>query len=65
MQLKLYVWEEFEPDYSSGLAVAVATDVRAAKQQVEYIRGYPVSHWGSVKVYSLNKPRAFYRVGSG
>jgi hypothetical protein len=32
--LKIYIWEDYARDYSSGMAVAVATDVRAARRAV-------------------------------
>jgi hypothetical protein len=32
--LKIYIWEDYARDWSSGMAVAVATDVRAARRAV-------------------------------
>ncbi len=32
--LKLYIWDDFMPDYNSGLAVAIAPDIRSARRAV-------------------------------
>lgn len=42
--LKLYVWEGILTDWYSGMAVAVAPDLRAAKNAVRKAHGQP-SPW--------------------
>lgn len=60
---KLYVWDEFAPDYTSGLAFAIATDEKDARKQVIFRCGFEPSEWGKVQVFPLNKRIAFKRYG--
>jgi len=57
--LKLYVWDEFSPDYTKGLAFAIAKDEQDAREQIiAKCYGEP-SDWGAVKVFPLNERIAF------
>ena len=61
----MYVWKDFSPDYTSGLAVAIALSESDARKQVIKAHGYDSSSWGEVEVYSLNKKQAFAVSGGG
>lgn len=69
MELKLFVWEEFAPDYTNGLAFAIAEtekeahDMVAAKYLAEK-RPWIPSNFGPVEVYELGKI-AFSVTGGG
>lgn len=54
--MKLFVWEGFCPDYTDGLAFAIAKSEDDAKKMIEKELGYPVSVWGSLAIHPLNKP---------
>ena len=58
-QLKLFVWTNFEPDYTGGLAFAIAKDEFEASKLIEKQHGYPPYLWGNMKIYTLNKKIAF------
>jgi len=59
MKLKLFVWEEFSPDWSGGLAFAIAKDETAARKMIEEKVGYSPTDWGKLTIYPMNKPIAF------
>jgi hypothetical protein len=54
-QLKIYIWEDFEPDWTSGLAVAIAETEKEARKLVEDEHGYEPSNWGEMKVRPFSK----------
>jgi len=58
-ELKLYVFEDYCPDYTGGLAFAIATGEKDAKRLIENKRGLRVYDWGSMSVYPLTKKVAF------
>lgn len=58
--LKVYVWPEYQPDYTNGLAVAIAETEELARDQVTEVD--PIAArcrdtWGPVEVHEL-KPQA-------
>ena len=53
-KLKLFIWTGFSPDYSDGLAFAIAHDETEAKKLVEAYRGFGVSEWGTLEVRRLD-----------
>lgn len=61
-ELKLYVWEEFCPDYSDGLAVAIASTMEEAQEEVQKILGFTAYEWGPVQVFPIGK-KAFCVTG--
>lgn len=63
--LKLYVWTDFSPDYSSGLAFAIAANETEARKQVEKERGYTVHEWGRLEVLRVDRRTAFSVAGGG
>lgn len=48
-KLRLFVWTGFCPDYTSGLAFAIAKDETDARKQIEKERGYTIYTWGDLK----------------
>ena len=53
-KLKLYVWTEFSPDWTDGLAFAIAESEEEARELV--IKAYGVVYtWGKVAVRPLEK----------
>lgn len=60
-ELKLYVWEGVFTDYTSGMAVALAYDVRQARRLVTETMGSWSADWvkqelaGRPQVIRLNK----------
>lgn len=54
-QLKLFVWEGFSPDYTDGLAFAIAKDETEARKLIEKDRGYEVYTWGELTIYPIKK----------
>ena len=63
--MKLYVWTEFCPDYTDGLAVAVAESIEQAQQLVTAAKGYEPFEWVLLLVFDLTEPRAFCISGGG
>jgi len=64
-RLKLFVWTGFLPDYTDGLAFAIAEDEQEAKDLIEDARGSEVSDWGTLEILPLNDKTAFFVSGSG
>ena len=54
-RLRLFVWTDFCPDYTSGLAFAIAKDERDARKQISKAHGYNVYTWGELTIYPLTK----------
>jgi len=57
--LKLYVWDDFTPDYTSGLAFAIATSEKDAREQIIGLCGFNPDDWGEVQIFPLNNRIAF------
>ena len=53
--MNVYIWRQFAPDYSNGLAVAIAADEAKAQSLVIDQMQYSPSDWGPVEVYSLDE----------
>ena len=64
-KLRLFVWTGFSPDYTSGLAFAIAKDETDARKQIEKERGYTVYTWGDLTIYPLTKRIARSVAGGG
>ena len=64
-KLRLFVWTGFCPDYTSGLAFAIAKDETDARKQIEKDRGYTVYTWGDLTIYPLTKRIARSVAGGG
>ena len=55
MKNKLYVWTGFSPDYSNGLAFAIAPSLEAAKEQIIKAYGYNPHDWGELEIRNFSK----------
>lgn len=64
-KLKLFVWEDFSPDYTSGLAFAIAHTTEEAMAKVIESRGYEVYDWGTLSIHPLNEVFAKCVSGGG
>lgn len=51
---KLFIWTDFCPDWSSGLAFAIARDEAQAKKLIEEARGFEVYNWGELEIRDVN-----------
>lgn len=66
MELKLFVWTEFEPDYTDGLAFAIAETEEEAKELVIKEKyGSVPRKWGNLEILSLNEKTARSVEGGG
>ena len=65
--LKLYIWDDFYPYDTSGMAVAIASSLEEAKALVEENHGWPykLKNWGDYYTVPLNSPFAISVVGGG
>ena len=64
-KLKLFVWTDYSPDYTPGLAFAIAKDEADARNQIKEKRGFQVYTWGNLKIYPLNRRHAEAVSGGG
>jgi len=62
--MKLFIWIEFSPDWSGGLAFAIAKDETDARKQIIKKYGHSPSDWGTLKVKPLTQ-RTCEAVGGG
>lgn len=66
--MKLFVWDEFLPDWSDGLAFAIAENIEQAKDLIKAKLGCGLEfdlEWGSVQEFPITEAIAFYRGGGG
>lgn len=63
--LRLFVWEDFCPDYTAGLAFAIAKDETDARKLIEKQRGYDVYSWGNLTIHPLGRRIARSVSGGG
>jgi len=63
--LALYVWTGFSPDYTDGLAFAIAHNEGEARRLVVEAMGFDTSTWGTLEVLPLDQPTAFAVSGGG
>ena len=56
--MNLYVWDEFAPDWSDGLAFAIAPSLERARELVEIECGYSPSDWGPYTEYPVDEETA-------
>lgn len=64
-KMKLFVWTGFSPDYTNGLAFAVAPDLETAMDMVIKERGFNVSEWGALEIHNCTDQIAFCVSGGG
>ena len=53
--MKLFVWSGFSPDYTNGLAFAIAKDESDARQQVIKEMGYEPHTWGTLSTHRVDR----------
>jgi hypothetical protein len=63
--LKLYVWTGFSPDYTSGLAFAIARNEEDAREQIIKEMVYEPSTWGTLTIHRLDRRTAHAVSGGG
>lgn len=61
-KLRLYVWTNYSPDYTDGLAFAIARDEIEARKLVTKARGNEPFQWGTLTVHELG-PVAYEQSG--
>jgi hypothetical protein len=64
IRLKLFIWRGFDPDYTNGLAFAIAQDEQEARRMVIEDRGYDPYEWGQLEVRRVDR-RAVASVAGG
>ena len=66
MKTKLFVWKGFSPDYTDGLAFAVADNEEEARELVIEDIGWSPTEWGTLTVYDdLNEFSYGFAVSGG
>lgn len=65
IRLRLFVWDGFSPDYTGGLACAIAKDETEARQLIIECHGYNPSEWGTLTIHPLSRKMAKARSGGG
>jgi hypothetical protein len=53
--MKLFIWTGFEPDWTGGLAFAIAKDEKEARKMIVKENGCNPSDWGNLEVRPLNR----------
>ncbi len=64
-KLKLFVWTAYNPDYTDGLAFAIAEDETEARKMVLAKSRREPFDWGDLAIYSLTTKIAEYVNGGG
>ena len=54
-KLRLFIWTDFSPDYTSGLAFAIAKDETDARKLIEKEHGDEVYTWGDLEIKPLSR----------
>ena len=64
-KLRLFIWTGFSPDYTDGLAFAIAKDEADARKQIEKEHGYDIYTWGKLEIERLDRRIARCVAGGG
>jgi hypothetical protein len=64
-KLRLFIWTGFCPDYTDGLAFAIAKDETEARKMIVKKRGFDVRDWGELEVRRLDQRIARCVCGGG
>ena len=64
-KLKLFIWTKFYPDYSSGLAFAIAKNETEARKLITKEVGFEPYQWGDLEIRRLDHRVARYVFGGG
>ena len=62
IELKLYVYEGFQPNYTGGIAFAIAASEEKAKKLIAKKFGRPPKDWGKLTILAI-QPVAFCIAG--
>ena len=62
-KLKLFVWTGFSPDYTDGLAFAIAKTEKQAREAIIEKCGWDPSNWGVLEIRKLEDPCAYFVYG--
>ena len=54
-KLNLYIWTEFQPDYSNGLAFAIAETVEEAQEMITAQQDLEIDNWGKLTINHFTK----------
>ena len=57
--LKLFVWEDFAPDYIGGLAFAIAKSEADARKLITEDYSFEASDWGVLSVCDIKEGVTF------
>ena len=63
-ELKLFVWNEFSPDYTVGLAFAIAETEEEARKLVIEEYGMDACSWGILEIKAI-EPCGYAVAGGG
>ena len=63
--MKLFVWTGFSPDWTDGLAFAIAKTEKEARKLVIAEYGMDAFDWGELEIKDLNEPWAYAVSGGG
>lgn len=58
-KLMLYVWQEFSPDWSGGLAFSIASSEEEAREMIIKDRGFSPGDWGDLSIHEVKEKCAF------
>jgi len=64
-KLKLYVWTNFQPNWSGGLAFAIAASETEARRLIIKEHGYEPGNWGNLEVRRVDRQFAASVAGGG
>ena len=64
-KLKLFVFTEFDPGYTDGLAFAIAESETEARELIMARRRYEPDNWGILKIHSLTEKVSYSISGGG
>ena len=62
-ELRLYVWPECAPDYTHGLAFAIATSEDEAVEMITQRMGWDPEEWGPLEMHPVDSPIGFGESG--
>jgi len=62
-KLKLYVWTGFAPDWTDGLAFAIAKTEKEARKLIIAEYGMSTYDWGDLEIRDLKEPCAYFVTG--
>lgn len=64
-EMRLFVWTGFCPDWTDGLAFAIAETCEQAMAMITDKLGYGIVTWGTLEVHSMSVPVAYAVHGGG